>query len=308
MSEKFEVGYTRVPAVGAFDVYHKYILYTNNAGEQFYARGGPVFINDGTPNVSDLKLRTESGEYREGTPDWDKSVNNPSLEPHTRETVGTGDDLSTKWQKIKDTIADIGSRNIPYDYEDTNSNATVDEALRSADVPAPLRDGPSDHWAPGSDYDLPGGDTTDSGKTFDENAREFLRKKFRDINDKYNDIKDTAKKWWDDATNWRPRIDPLTLDLDRDGIETLGVNADNHVLFDHDGDGAKHGTGWVSSDDAMLVLDRNNNGTIDNGHELFGDNTQLANGRFAADGFAALAKLDINGGRAANDATYFLAA
>ena len=105
-----------------------------------------------------------------------------------------------------------------------------------------------------------------------------------------------TKSWWERARDWVwPRIDPLTLDLDGDGIETLGVNADNHVLFDHDGDGAKHGTGWVSSDDAMLVLDRNNNGTIDNGRELFGDNTQLANGRFAADGFEALADIDNNG-------------
>lgn len=113
---------------------------------------------------------------------------------------------------------------------------------------------------------------------------------------------------YENAKNQPIRIDPLTLDLDGDGIETIGINANNNVLFDHDGDGAKHGTGWVSADDAMLVLDRNNNGTIDNGRELFGDNTQLANGRFAADGFAALAELDINGGRAANDATYFLAA
>ena len=128
------------------------------------------------------------------------------------------------------------------------------------------------------------------------------------IPDIHETVDPRTAKAWEDARNWRPRIDPLTLDLDGDGIETLGVNADNRVLFDHDGDGAKHGTGWVSSDDAMLVLDRNNNGTIDNGRELFGDNTQLANGRFAADGFAALAELDINGGRAANDATYFLAA
>ncbi|MBX3647524.1 MAG: hypothetical protein KF766_07665 [Rhodocyclaceae bacterium] len=86
--------------------------------------------------------------------------------------------------------------------------------------------------------------------------------------------------------------DPLILDLDGDGLETVGVAAG--VLFDHDGDGVASGTGWVSSDDGFLVLDRNGNGQIDNGRELFGDATPLAGGGTAADGFAALAQEDTN--------------
>ena len=56
----------------------------------------------------------------------------------------------------------------------------------------------------------------------------------------------------------------------------------------------KTATGWIKSDDGLLVLDRNNNGTIDNGRELFGDSTQLSSGGNVADGFAALADLDSN--------------
>ncbi|RDE18040.1 hypothetical protein DV711_18115 [Motiliproteus coralliicola] len=67
------------------------------------------------------------------------------------------------------------------------------------------------------------------------------------------------------------------------------------MLFDHDGDGIKHATGWVAADDGLLVLDRNGNGTIDNGAELFGDSTLLADGSTAEHGFAALADLDQNG-------------
>lgn len=89
-----------------------------------------------------------------------------------------------------------------------------------------------------------------------------------------------------------PRRDPLTLDLDGDGLETVGVAAG--VLFDHDGDGVRSGTGWVSGDDGLLVLDRNGNGQIDNGRELFGDSTPLAGGGTALDGFAALAQEDTN--------------
>ncbi len=69
---------------------------------------------------------------------------------------------------------------------------------------------------------------------------------------------------------------PMILDLDGDGIETFGANG--QVLFDHDGDGDKHGSGWVKSDDGLLVLDINGNGTIDSGRELFGENTLLADG------------------------------
>src|SRR5262249_23306920 len=74
---------------------------------------------------------------------------------------------------------------------------------------------------------------------------------------------------------WVPRRDPLTLDLDGDGIESVGINSTNPITFDHDGDGIRTGTGWISSDDGFLVLDRNGNGTIDSGRELFGDSTPV---------------------------------
>lgn len=97
----------------------------------------------------------------------------------------------------------------------------------------------------------------------------------------------------DPAQRFRPRRDPMILDLDGDGLETVGPEAG--VLFDHDGDGLKTGTGWVSVDDGFLVLDRNGNGQIDTGAELFGDATPLYSGGLAADGFSALAQEDSNG-------------
>ena len=102
------------------------------------------------------------------------------------------------------------------------------------------------------------------------------------------------------AQNWQPRYDPLTLDLDGDGLETTGIAATNPIQFDHDGDGVKNGTGWVNADDGFLVRDVNGNGTIDSGRELFGDSTIKSNGQLATDGFDALADLDsiINGGNA----------
>ena len=107
-----------------------------------------------------------------------------------------------------------------------------------------------------------------------------------------NKIDQEVADKWNAARNWRPMWrDPLILDLDGDGIETSGVTT---ILFDHDGDGIKTGTGWVSADDGFLVLDRNGNGSIDNGTELFGDATALHGGGRAADGFAALTQEDSN--------------
>ena len=92
-----------------------------------------------------------------------------------------------------------------------------------------------------------------------------------------------------------PYADPLALDLDGDGIETAGIgNWQNTTLFDHDGDGVRDGTGWLSGDDGWLVRDLNANGTIDTGAELFGDNTVLSDGSTAAEGFSALSDLDSN--------------
>ena len=96
------------------------------------------------------------------------------------------------------------------------------------------------------------------------------------------------------ATTFIQRVDPLTLDLDGDGLETTGINPGNPILFDHDADGVRTATGWVKPDDAFLVFDRNNNGLIDSGRELFGDSTALYAGGTAADGFAALAQEDTN--------------
>ena len=56
----------------------------------------------------------------------------------------------------------------------------------------------------------------------------------------------------------------------------------------------KTGTGWIKPDDGWLVLDRNGNGTIDSGRELFGVDTLKSNGQLAADGFDALCDVDVN--------------
>ncbi|WP_190274105.1 beta strand repeat-containing protein [Gallionella capsiferriformans] len=89
--------------------------------------------------------------------------------------------------------------------------------------------------------------------------------------------------------------DPLVLDLDGDGIETVAASGSSGAMFDQNGDGIRTATGWVNRDDGLLVRDIDGNGTIDNGTELFGDSTALGAGGKAANGFAALADMDSNG-------------
>ncbi|AZN36126.1 calcium-binding protein [Iodobacter ciconiae] len=106
------------------------------------------------------------------------------------------------------------------------------------------------------------------------------------------DIDPSANDAFNNALRWQPRRDPLTLDLDNDGLETVGTK--EGVFFDHDGDGLKNKSGWVKPDDGFLVRDLNGNGKIDNGSELFGDATRKLDGSLAKNGFDALADLDSN--------------
>ena len=85
---------------------------------------------------------------------------------------------------------------------------------------------------------------------------------------------------------------PVILDLDGDGVETTTI--ENRTHFDHAADGFAEETGWVGQDDGLLVRDLDGNGMIDSGRELFGSETQLANGDKAANGFEALKELDNN--------------
>jgi len=91
---------------------------------------------------------------------------------------------------------------------------------------------------------------------------------------------------------------PLVLDLNGDGVRTL--NIDSGTKFDLFATGQQTQTGWASPQDGLLVIDRNQDGLINNGSELFGAATQLSSGGQAANGYVALSEMDTNGDGAIN--------
>jgi hypothetical protein len=84
---------------------------------------------------------------------------------------------------------------------------------------------------------------------------------------------------------------PIVIDIDGQGFDlTDGAGG---VSFDFFGNGQKIQMAWTARDshNAWLVLDRNNNGLIEDGGELFGNVTPQSRS-LLANGFAALAEFD----------------
>ena len=81
------------------------------------------------------------------------------------------------------------------------------------------------------------------------------------------------------------QCDPLALDIDGDGQISLS-NVQNGATFDINADNQLDKTSFVTGNDVFLAWDRNQDGTINNGSELFGDQNGSANG------YIELAKYD----------------
>jgi hypothetical protein len=102
---------------------------------------------------------------------------------------------------------------------------------------------------------------------------------------------------WDPDTCRCSAATPVVIDINGDGFALTDKNGG--IQFDINGDGQLDSIGWTASgsDDAWLALDRNGNGLIENGRELFGNATPQAPAP-EPNGFLALAEYDraTNGG------------
>ena len=85
---------------------------------------------------------------------------------------------------------------------------------------------------------------------------------------------------------------PLVLSFDGRAVE---YGREMRGTFDLTGLGVSVATDWPTAATPWLALDRDGNGTIDSGEELFGSASRLQSGGRADHGFQALSELDQNG-------------
>ena len=176
-------------------------------------------------------------------------------------------------KSIAQAIIRVGTWKVPNEVH----NAAIDRALRGDEPPEIAKAAAGEH-----ECDSGGGGGDGGGAGGISGA----------VNENYNEGQQS---------------DPMVLDLDGDGkISTFGLNGFLSRLFDHNGDGIRTANGGADSNDGVLVRDLNGNGKIDNGGELFGDNTIKQDGTKAKHGFDALQDLDSNndGVLDANDANF----
>ena len=208
-------------------------------------------------------------------------------ENRTREELPLGGRSAKEvWEDMKCIAGKIHSARIKYGVYNDNGNSVVRAILEKTGIPLNVLRLPSDnHKGWGDILPVSGAEKCEE----DHNAGTGGE---GESTDAATDAKTYVPPFGPQGGQPNVNRDPLALDLDGDGIETVGLSANIH--FDHDGDSFKELSGAIAADDGLLVLDINGDGQINSGAELFGNNTFLADGELAENGFEALAELDSN--------------
>lgn len=278
--EKIEVRYAQL---GAGLANHKYIVWTDSQGVERAISFGPT--NGGSlqsigstsdPTNLPKALLAEFGgwnafgnlDFNSGTFNVDNfSTLHTNSGDDPAEVITTGSDLSATWGVLLQKSQDLSSSGVQYLPLSANSNTAVDYVLALASLTEPADDGLLENWSPGSDRDL-------AVVTLESDSTRPTAEYIDDVSEKFGEGTDKGS--------------PLVLDMDGDGVELTSLTGGSAVYWDVNNDGFAEASGWVSPDDALLAIDLNEDGIINNSSELFGDQTGYSNG------FLALQAYDSN--------------
>ena len=135
-----------------------------------------------------------------------------------------------------------------------------------------------------------------NGDAFDNNCLTRCSPDQQTVDACQNDAEFPGTWDWEDCECVR-NGSPIIIDLDSDGLSLTGPS--EGVAFDLLASGQPVQVGWTTpiANDAFLALDRNGNGQIDDGAELFGDRSLQPDsgrkvGKHGPNGFLALREFD----------------
>lgn len=150
MTERIDVFYSRIALPRAVEklrgpAYHKYLLYTDGAGQQHILRAGPDRYGPNTDAISPpVNPHAASSFGPVHSLDRPFDASSPEYAQHGSslgEPLLTGDDLSESWERMRSAFHEIEGMDYQYWPQGVNSNTIIDATLARSGHKPTYRDG-----------------------------------------------------------------------------------------------------------------------------------------------------------------------
>lgn len=220
----------------------------------------PAGLSGVTPDVSGVNLEIS----RQAMSRFNQSLELQSSVKPALETPASDDDkleLTDKWSVAKHMLEKFFGIKVeivkPEDFDKVNTSATNTRRTNAPQVELRMDVTEIREHEEHMSFHASGMVTTSDGREIQMEARLDMSKETTET------ITLSLRAGNSDLT------DPLVLNLDGKGVAL----SDEKIEFDLDMDGAKDSISFLEQGSGFLVLDKNQNGKIDDGGELFGPTT-----------------------------------